>query len=88
MPEMAALWHHRHNIPRSELTETDRALVYPDTERSQLELTLALLGHAPALDLYGRKHKVCETVGGCTARDLLADKRSDGVHALLREGNG
>lgn len=85
MPEMTALWHHRHDIPRSELTETDRTLVYPDTERSQLELALALLGHAPALDLYGRKHKVCETVGGCTASDLLANERGDGVHALLRE---
>lgn len=85
MPEMTALWHHCHDIPRSELTETDRALVYPDTERSQLELALALLGHTPALDLHGREHEVGETVGGCTARDLLADKRGDGVHALLRE---
>lgn len=62
--------------------------MYPDTERSQLELALALLGHTPALDLHGREHEVGETVGGCTARDLLADKRGDGVHALLREGNG
>jgi len=62
MTEVIALWHHRHDVPRSELAQAYRTFVHPDAESGQLEFGLAFFCRSPTLDLDGSQHQVRKTI--------------------------